>query len=208
MKITLIENVRIQGRYSGIIRSFALYWLVLIFLLGSCGKPSCKREKLPRYDYPPEMHRFFDVYKGGNWWVYATTDKSKRDSVYIANYTETEGANCQEKVITWSRRMNIFSTYIFDDNANRISVYQTAPSSARALLVGYRTNFQYIFDGTSIREIASEAIVEIVPSLEVNGITYTNVISSNRVKIAENVGIIYTVFEGDTFLLKKHHVQP
>ncbi len=197
-----------QRRHRVIIQTSFLFFAAIYFVFGSCGKPSCKREKLPRYDYPPEMHRFFDVYKEGNWWVYTTTRGKKRDSVYIANYTETELGNCQQKTITWFREMNIFSTYIFEDNLNRKSVYQTEPQRTIVILNGYRALFQFVFEAGVIKEINSQLAVKAIPSIEINGKTYLNVIATDHVFIAEGVGIIKTVFDGDTFLLEKHHVQP
>lgn len=188
--------------------SVGLFAVVLMLLGLSCGKPTnCNKNKLPRYNYSHETHRFFDVYKEGNWWIYITSDKMKEDCVYVKNYTEVVSESCQQKNVSMFREMNIFSKHIFDDNENRKSIYNTGPERTTIILNGYKTNFQFFFDGTSIKDTHSETSVPIVASEEVNGTTYFNILSTDRVKIAENVGIIYTVFEGDTFLLEKHHIR-
>jgi hypothetical protein len=68
-------------------------------LLSGCMEKPCKtHEFCPQ---PETAVRYFSVYKSGAWWVYETSDGSKRDSVYVSDYRVDPGQDREDPCYAW-----------------------------------------------------------------------------------------------------------
>jgi hypothetical protein len=65
------------------------YLIIIIFislLLTSCGF-RCKKSDYEEYPLDTELLSYFGVFKTGNYWVYENAAKTKKDSIYVTDYS-------------------------------------------------------------------------------------------------------------------------
>jgi type II secretory pathway component PulL len=88
----------------------SLPFLVLLTSLHlGCGK--CKERDMDRKDYIPEAHRYFDVLKAGNSWLFVNRT-GLEDSVWVEAYTESEKLSFSSCIKYPERRLKLVSNQL------------------------------------------------------------------------------------------------
>ena len=66
------------------------YWIFIlsIFFLASCKAP-CRKESDIKRNYVNQDLKDFFIFNKGSYWVYENQDKTKRDSIYVSDYSST-----------------------------------------------------------------------------------------------------------------------
>jgi len=87
--------------------------IIILTLFVSCRK--CKELQFcPKTE---TGERYFANYKEGTSWVYVNKDGTKKDSVFVTDYTLSLEKNRTDGCIEWERHeMKIFSKYLFPKN--------------------------------------------------------------------------------------------
>jgi hypothetical protein len=76
-----------------------IFIFIASLTLSGCLEKPCKT-----HDFCPQPEtavRYFSVYKPGSWWVYETSDGSKRDSIYVSEYRVEPGQDGEDPCYAW-----------------------------------------------------------------------------------------------------------
>jgi hypothetical protein len=80
------------------LQHFVFFFLSSLLLSGCLAKPCKTHEFCPQ---PETAVRYFSVYKPGSWWVYETSDGSKRDSIYVSEYRVEPEQDAHDPCYAW-----------------------------------------------------------------------------------------------------------
>ncbi|HBH05588.1 MAG TPA: hypothetical protein DDX92_03175 [Flavobacteriales bacterium] len=105
------------------LQHFVFFFLSSLLLSGCLEKPCKTHEFCPQ---PETAVRYFSVYKPGSWWVYETSDGSKRDSIYVSEYRVESGQDREDPCFAWEDVDFTCVSDYFTDEGNFVGRYGNA----------------------------------------------------------------------------------
>jgi hypothetical protein len=160
---------------------------------------------MDRKDYSPEAHRYFDVLKAGNSWLFVNRT-GLEDSVWVEAYTESEKLSFSSCIKYPERRLKLVS--------NQLPLaHQVIYSSTTAMTIfSIEGDFSVSYTG---QVIDPSPRVSVVDTLLVLGQLHNDVIRIQAIEpttplrvvyFAKGKGAIRLITESDTFNLQTSHV--
>lgn len=195
-----------------------LYLLGISVLLQSafCGK------RCDDYTVSPirgPIEEYFGVYKPGNWWVYQNKDGTKRDSIYITDYSDVVSRNRTTCLESEERRFAIKNTFFF----NAADIYITYQSHETGIAVNFSTSsgqtqsgplpqFIYQFTDSAFYSFPSSNNQgsNRAGSITLNGQIYQDILigryGSDIFYYAKNRGLVGWTANNETFNLTRYKI--
>ncbi|MBA3674254.1 MAG: hypothetical protein H0W75_04730 [Chitinophagaceae bacterium] len=192
------------------------FCVVTLFTSGGCTKRCA--------DYTTSMIRgpieeYFGAYKPGNWWVYQNKDKTKKDSIYITDHSDTVLQN-RTICLKYEERMYTIKSKVLM-NGNDLYVISDAEKTGVDInfsLIKYQTQsggfpqFRYDEDYNklwSFPEVYNQG-QNVFDSITLNNITYYNILqgrySNNTYYFAKGKGLVGWTANGETFNLTHYKI--
>jgi len=178
--------------------------IIILTLFVSCRK--CK--ELQFCPKPETGERYFANYKEGTSWVYVNKDGTKKDSVFITDYTLSLEKNRTDGCIEWERHeMVVNSQYL---SLNEFSVLYENPNCSESYF-GFLGITFFAKNRTDTLYLLNENIyIETLKSYSLpNNLEFSNVVKTQNNKssfwFVPTIGLIqYTTFDNsDTLYFQK-----
>ena len=105
---------------------------VAVILVNGCSNCNNTYDDL---DFSPYMHQYFGVFEEGNYFIYLNQDGTKRDSIYISDFSEEVSTNRSDCTHDSVRKGLINSEYL--SNGNIRFYYGTSIDYAEIQLIDW-----------------------------------------------------------------------
>jgi len=183
--------------------------ILLLFLIAlnlQCGK---RCEIYTSRPLTGVIEDYFGVYKGGNWWVYQNRLKTKKDSIFLENYTDGFFENRTSCEKAQRRTFSIDGLYLADGNklfANYIAEGNYIRMTISSPVFSF-PEFQYSFYD---QKLAVFPTLEnngnpFIDSVTINGAKYYNILIGKETNgtyfFSKNTGLVGWMNTLDTFNL-------
>ncbi len=213
--------VQFQSNNMKLLNYKSALFIFSLMLIMSCDPGSepigCTDETRETFVMPTILEDYFGMYQEGNWWVYYNEDSTKMDSLFVTDYEgimEIPEFGCVQ--YEWKNYTINAKHLASNDRVLKATIEGSSCCSWRVI-------WAYQDDGgfsISTREKNNSIVLnffpprsEIVDSIEINSILYSNVLSiqtsasGDRLYFAQNIGLIRFKLSGEIFNLKKHQIQ-
>jgi len=191
---------------------------LMLLVASGCGE-RCKERDIISVPYPAALHKYFNVYQPGNWWVYENST-GLTDSVHVTEYAEEEVVVTNLKpCYSRPKRTMRLNTSQMTDGAPLYLMYQVSTAYSSGFYVmptsiyssgsglGYGTD-QY---GGNSRMYADSTILgnqyHDLISVDIYGPHGIPGVVMKAFIVAQNIGIIQFTTASDTFNLVQSNLR-
>jgi hypothetical protein len=204
--LTYLDSMKLVAKISIFIASVSL---------SACLEKPCKtHEFCPQ---PETAIRYFSVYKSGAWWVYETSDGSKRDSVYVSDYRVDPGQDREDPCYEWEDvEFTCVSDYFTNDGKfdGEYGNGGNCSSSGfginiRKIAMASRSGIDTLDSGLNGKSLTQFELPFGLDTVypEVTFVDDISVRNSDDFVFARDIGLIrYCSYDLDTFYLTKYFV--
>ncbi|MCC6186507.1 MAG: hypothetical protein IT256_05075 [Chitinophagaceae bacterium] len=200
--------------------------LLLLSIILMLGNTSCIRERMcknhTQCPTAPLILEYFGNYKPGNYWIFENQDGTKRDSIYVDNYSEyqykSSESNTKEQddcIEYFTSSFDIHSKYW--GTSNKFLAKISNDGNCDGSTFGFTDTLNYGIFGLKARasDDTFQSTIQLVDFntytnnsvLYSKGFKYTNI--NSLVLGTPKIGIVQFLSRNtlDTFSLLKHYIQ-
>ena len=194
--------------------------IMLLFVFKGCRNEECTGDK-QYYYVNKKLLEYVGMYKPGNWWVYESSNKLLKDSIYVQEYKESFGFYSSPCGYSQDLQSLIITKYLLPaDNEAYLTInYSGDYSTFRIFKKGYynitsgiHMYFDYFTDSFRIYK----NYPQLIDTIKVNNQYYYNAVkikndyeeyNLNFYIFSKGIGLIQWYNGKDTFSLTNYYIQ-
>lgn len=162
---------------------FIVFFSILSLLLFGCRK---KCDSITEKPLKGKMENYFGAYKEGNWWVYANKSNTKKDSIYLGDFTDKFVKNLTNCESNQTRKFIIHSSYLVEGISKLYATYEAGGSRVHiyfsfnpgtTVSAGFPFFTDFSNEGGALQSFDPDSSGKnLYDSITLNGQTYNNIL--------------------------------